>query len=81
MTLELFKFETCPFCRKVMSYIEESGRTDVVYYDANTDEAAAERLMRIGGKYQVPCLFIDGEPLYESADIIKWLEEHPFVGE
>lgn len=26
---------------------------------------------------QVPCLFIDGEPLYESMDIIKWLEENP----
>ena len=25
----------------------------------------------------LPCLFIDGEPLYESMDIIKWLEEHP----
>ena len=37
---------------------------------------AAERLLAVGGKMQVPCLFIDGEPLYESMDIIKWLEEH-----
>ena len=36
-----------------------------------------EQLVSIGGKRQVPCLFIDGKPLYESLDIIKWLEEHP----
>jgi glutathione S-transferase len=23
----------------------------------------------------VPCLFIHGEPLFESADIIEWLEQ------
>ena len=39
--------------------------------------ATAEKLLSVGGKMQVPCLFIDGEPLYESMDIIKWLEEHP----
>ena len=34
-------------------------------------------LIEHGGKEQVPCLFIDGKPLYESLDIIAWLEEHP----
>lgn len=77
MTLELFKFDTCPFCRKVMDYIESTGRTDILYYDIHKDPAAAERLVETGGKEQVPCLFIDGEPLYESLDIINWLEDHP----
>ena len=26
---------------------------------------------------QVPCLFIDGAPMYESLDIISWLEANP----
>ena len=29
-----------------------------------------------GGKRQVPCLFIDGKPLYESSDIIAWFEQN-----
>lgn len=29
-----------------------------------------------GGKHQVPCLFIDGKPLYESSDIIAWFEQN-----
>ena len=32
-----------------------------------------QTLMEVGGKRQVPCLFIDGAPLYESSDIIDWL--------
>ena len=37
---------------------------------------AARTLHAVGGKVQVPCLFIDGEPMYESADIGAWLVEH-----
>ena len=77
MTLELFKFDTCPFCRKVMNYIESTGRTDITFHDIRKDPDAARRLTETGGKSQVPCLFIDGEPLYESSDIIEWLEAHP----
>ncbi len=75
--LELFKMETCPYCRKVMNYIEQSGRSDVIYRDIQEEEENRERLISTGGKEQVPCLFINGEPLYESGDIITWLQEHP----
>ena len=76
MTLELFKHDTCPYCRRVMDFIEAAGRTDIHYQDIRKSPEAAERLLSVGGKMQVPCLFIDDEPLYESMDIIKWLEEH-----
>ena len=77
MTLELFKKDTCPYCRRVMDYIASSGRKDIVYRDIIESEEAAAQLVRVGGKRQVPCLFIDGRPLYESMDIISWLREHP----
>ena len=77
MTLELYMRDTCPYCRRVIEYINSAGRTDIVYKDINKSEEAAETLVNVGGKRQVPCLFIDGKPLYESLDIIKWLEEHP----
>ena len=77
MMLELFKRDTCPFCQRVMKYIASTGRTDIVFQDIRKSSEAAERLLAEGGKEQVPCLFIDGSPLYESMDIIKWLEDHP----
>ena len=77
MELKLYMFDTCPFCRKVINEIEGSGRTDVEYRDIHKSEAYRKELLETGGKEQVPCLFIDGKPLYESSDIIQWLKENP----
>ena len=79
MKLELFKKDSCPYCQRVMSFIASSGRKDVIYLDIIESEEVASRLVEVGGKRQVPCLFIDGEPLYESMDIIDWLKNHPEV--
>lgn len=79
MKLELFKFDTCPYCRRVLDYIDQSGRTDIELHDIHQNEADRQRLIEVGGKEQVPCLFIDGEPMYESLDIIDWLKAHPQV--
>ena len=73
MKLELYKMDTCPFCRKVFRAIEEMGRSDIEMHDINRSMEDRERLVRDGGKLQVPCLFIDGDPMYESLDIIDWL--------
>ena len=77
MKLELYKMDTCPFCRKVFKVIEEMGRSDVEMHDINRSMEDKERLISDGGKMQVPCLFIDGIPLYESDDIIAWLRANP----
>ena len=65
MKLELYMFDTCPYCRRVLNYI------------ANAEDR--RRLIEVGGYEQVPCLFIDGKPMYESLDIIDWLKAHPQV--
>ena len=77
MELKLYKFDTCPYCRRVMNYIEQSGRRDIEYCDIHKDKENLKTLVRVGGMNQVPCLFIDGKPLYESLDIIQWLKAHP----
>ena len=76
MKYELYKKETCPYCRKVMQFIADSGRTDIEMKDIVENEENRRRLVEVGGKQQVPCLFIDGKPLYESGDIIECLKEH-----
>ena len=77
MKLELFERESCPYCQKVLRYLQVTGRGDVELCDITADEAARARLVEVGGMQQVPCLFIDGRPLYESDDIIAWLRAHP----
>lgn len=74
MKLELFKYDTCPYCQMVMRAIDEMGRDDVEYHDIHQNAEDLERLIAVGGKRQVPCLFVDGKPLYESSDIVAWLK-------
>jgi glutathione S-transferase len=73
--LTLYHFESCPFCQKVRRFIKEHGMT-IPEKDIKLDSAARDELIGIGGKAQVPCLVIDGVALYESGDIITWLEEN-----
>lgn len=73
--LELFMKPTCPYCVKVMNFMSENNIT-IPLRDIVADESAAETLVSVGGKRQVPCLFIDGKPLYESGDIIEWLRDN-----
>lgn len=73
--LVLYITPTCPFCNKVKRYLSKHG-IKLAERDITQDPAAREKLLEIGGKIQVPCLFIDGEPLYESDDIISYLDSH-----
>ena len=73
--LELIMKPTCPYCIKVMSFMDENGIA-IPLRDIEADEDAAKTLVAVGGKRQVPCLFIDSQPLYESGDIIEWLRDN-----
>ncbi len=77
MKLELSTFDSCPSCQRVLRELERSGRTDVELLDTLENPENQARLVREGGLDQVPCLFVDGKPLYESLDIIDWLKRHP----
>lgn len=73
--LELYVFMNCPYCMRVFRYMEEAG-IEIPLIDVNADDKARAHLREVGGKVQVPCLFIDGVPMYESLDIIEWLKEN-----
>lgn len=72
--LDLYILETCPYCRKVMSFMEEKG---IKYNKVDiTNRASEEALIKMGGKRQVPFL-VDNDrniQMYESADIIEYLK-------
>lgn len=73
--LELFKFDSCPFCVKVMRKVRTLNlEGKVKYRDTVKEKGAEDELVRRGGSDQVPCLFIDGKPMYESQDIVDWLD-------
>ncbi len=73
--LDYYFFESCPFCQMVMNVIKQN-KIRVNYKDILKDSSAMEKLLADTGRRTVPCLYIDGKPMHESRDIIKWLEQN-----
>jgi glutaredoxin len=70
--LTLYYSFSCPYCHKVLDYMK---RREISITLADADEPLNHaKLVEVGGKHQVPCLFIDGAALYESDDIIAYLD-------
>ena len=76
--LALYQFFACPFCIKTRRAIY---KLNLPIEKRNAQEGSPQRedLLQGGGKIKVPCLRIDQdgktEWLYESSEIIKYLEK------
>lgn len=77
MKLELYYYDQCPFCHLVVKKINSLGIQDSIDFK-NTLENPENRKahMEKTGRTTVPCLYIDGQPMFESSDICSWLEEN-----
>lgn len=73
--LELFYFDACPFCQMVNRVIKETG-VEVEYRNIKESKENLDQLVQDTGRRTVPCLYIDGTPMHESADIIEWLRSN-----
>lgn len=77
--LSLYQFYACPFCVKARRALHRLN-LPVGVRDAQHDPVHRSALLAGGGKIQVPCLRIDGQDgtrwIYESSDIIAYLERH-----
>ena len=72
--INIFMLPTCPYCKRVIDYLES---TNLKYelLDINNQQNY-DSMMKLGGKRQVPLLF-DSENnivMYESKDIIEYLK-------
>ena len=57
--LELYVMTGCPYCIKVKRFLADNGLA-IPERNISTDSDAEQTLIAVGGKRQVPCLFIDG---------------------
>lgn len=74
-TLVLYKFDSCPYCRRVQRVLDQLD-LEVELRDTRENPEHRRALRQQTGRTQVPCLFIDGEPMFESADIVDWLQAY-----
>ena len=75
--LELYQKEGCPYCQKVRAKMTE---LDLDYVCRNVRDGSSKKgvlLEKLGGMIQVPFLLDtdNNVSMYESDDIVKYLEE------
>ena len=75
--LVLYGRSSCPYCARVDRVIQELG-LEGKFTRRNTGYGTEWRtdLRNRTGSTQVPCLFIDGTPMFESLDIIAWIQNN-----
>lgn len=73
--LELYFFHSCPYCQIVLRAINKL-KIKVTLLDIHKDSAALKKLLDDTGRKTVPCLYVDGEPMHESGDIVNYLEKN-----
>lgn len=71
--LKLCYSPTCMYSQKVLRFIQENGIE--IELSSTHEPQNRQYLIAEGGMNQVPCLFIDGEAMYESDDIIAYLQQ------
>lgn len=82
-TFSLYHYRSCPFCAFTRSALKHID-INVEERDIAKNPAYRTELLQGGGKAQVPCLRIDSEGavrwLYESQDIVHYLQRHAAKG-
>lgn len=74
--LKLYYMEACPFCKRVLNAIDRLKISHIQLLETSLHEEHAQHLKKVTGRQTVPCLFIDEQPMFESLDIIAWLDKH-----
>lgn len=69
----LYYYPQCPFCARVLSAIKPLN-LDIELRNTNTHPNYKKELNNLTGRNTVPCLVENGKPMFESADIIKYLK-------
>lgn len=77
MKLELYYYEQCPFCARVLRKIDELGlKEHIIFKNTLTNREHSNFHYEKTGRSTVPCLYIDDKPMFESHDIMIWLEKN-----
>ena len=75
--LVLYGRDSCPYCLRVKQEVERMGiGHHIEVRDTSFGGPWRTDLAERTGRTQVPCLFIDGVAMFESQDIIIWLDQH-----
>jgi glutaredoxin len=76
--VELYIWQSCPFCQKVLRAAAEIGlqeNKDYTIIEAGPGTSGRLKVNELGGKTMVPFLIDGTTNMYESDDIIAYLKQ------
>ena len=77
MKLQLYYYNQCPFCQMVLSKIKALGLEEAVEFRNVLENSDFKKQHKEKtGRNTVPSLYIDGTPMFESMDIMEWLDKN-----
>ena len=77
MKLELYYYDQCPFCAMVVSKIKALDLESKIQFKNVLENPEFKKYHKeTTGRNTVPCLYINDEPMFESMDIMAWLDKH-----
>ena len=77
MKLELFYYSQCPFCAMVLAKIKSLNLESKITFKNTLENPEFRKFHNeTTGQNTVPCLYIDDKPMFESSDIMSWLEKN-----
>ncbi len=75
-SMVLYVKSHCGHSRRALLAVDNLHLRDALSIrNVSEDTAAAAELQRVGGKDQAPCLVLDGQPIYESVELIRTLAD------
>jgi glutaredoxin len=72
--LVLYMTDRCGYCRIVFRVADRLG-VNFEYRNTLRESMHREELIALTGRRTVPCMLVDGDPMFESAHISEWLQE------
>lgn len=74
-SIALYYSPRCPHSQKVLSYLNTTDLS-IPLKDVTKSSVAKEELRETGGHLIVPCLIVNGSPIYNDHAIIEWMSDH-----
>ncbi len=76
--IEIYTQSTCPFCVRAKGLLNEMGLPYTEYEVSYDTEKQAEMISR-SGRYTVPQIFVDDEPVGGSDELFDLVESGEFL--
>jgi glutaredoxin 3 len=73
--LEFYHRLDCAHCARVRDFITSQKLQAFIHlHDVEAEDGSIDRLHKLSGRKEVPCLVVEGSALFEYDHIIRWLE-------